>query len=76
MKMKFNFGCGPLVLKGTTNDGFAHISIDLEEPYDNIPVEVISDLAEKLYSNFDVAYVALYKENVCICEIDKKEEED
>lgn len=75
MKMKFNFGCGPLVLKGTTCDGVACISIDLEDRYDDIPMKVITDLAEKLYSTFDVNYVSLYKDDVCICTIDKEEEE-
>lgn len=75
MMMKFNFGCGPLVLKGESNCGCARISIELEDRYDDIPMKVITNLAEKLYSTFDVSYVSLYKEGVCICIIDKKEEE-
>lgn len=75
MMMKFNFGNGPLVLKGTTDDGYAHINVELEDPYDDIPMKVIENLAEKLYSTFNVSYVALYREDVCICTIDKKEEE-
>lgn len=76
MMMKFNFGCGPLVLKGESKCGCALISIELEDRYDDIPMEVIVNLAEKLYSAFDVSYVSLYKDGVCVCEIDKKEEED
>lgn len=75
MMMKFNFGCGPIVLKGTSYGGYAHITIELEDPYDDIPIEVIADVAEKLYSTFNVDTVALYKEGDCVCTIDKKEEE-
>lgn len=74
MKMKFNFGCGPLVLKGTSDDGVACISINIEDGYNDIPIKVITDLAEKLYSTFNVNYVALYKDDVCICEIEKEGE--
>lgn len=76
MMMKFNFGCGPLVLKGTSDDGIAHINIELEDRYNDIPVKVITDLAEKLYSTFKVNYVSLYKDGIIICEIDKEEKED
>lgn len=75
MKMKFNFGCGPLVLKGTSYDGYARVSVTLEDPYDEIPMKVIENVAEKLYSTFEVNYVALYREDMCICTIDKKKEE-
>ena len=73
MKMRFNFGCGPLVLKGTSYEGYAQISVTLEDRYDDIPIEVIEDVAERLYSAFNVSYVSLYKEDMCICTIDKKE---
>ena len=75
MKMKFNFGNGPLVLKGTSYDGYALITVELEDPYDDISMKVIENVAEKLYSAFNVSYVSLYREDVCICTIDKKEEE-
>lgn len=75
MMMKFNFGCGPLILKGTSCDGSARISITLEDPYDDIPMKVITNMAEKLYSTFDVNYISLYRDDICICTIDKKEEE-
>lgn len=78
MMMKFNFGCGPLVLKGTScdGDGCALICIELEDRYADIPMETIVNLAEKLYSTFNVSYVSLYKDDMCICTIDKEEEED
>ena len=76
MMMEFNFGCGPLVLKGESSCGGALISVELEDRYDGIPMEVIVNLAEKLYSAFDVSYVTLCKDGVCICEINKKEKED
>ena len=75
MMMKFNFGCGPLILKGTSYDGSTPINVELEDPYDDISIKVIENVAEKLYSAFNVNYVALYREDVCICTIDKKEEE-
>jgi len=75
MKMKFNFGCGPLVLKGTAYDGYALISVEFEDPYGDIPMKVIADAAEKLYSTFNVSDVSLYKDDVFICTIDKEEEE-
>jgi hypothetical protein len=74
MMMKFNFGCGPLVLKGTSYDGYALVSVELEDRYDDIPMKVIENVAEKLYSAFNVNYVSLYKDDVCICTIDKEEE--
>lgn len=76
MMMKFNFGNDPLTLKGTSCDGTARISIELEDFYDGISAKTITNLAEKLYSTFNVNCVALYREDVCICEIEKKEEED
>lgn len=75
MMMKFNFGCGPLVLKGTTEDGFACIKIDLDNGYGEIPTEEILKLAEKLYSNFKVSSVGVYRDDIIICEIDKEEED-
>lgn len=75
MKMKFNFGCGPLVLRGTSCDGSARISVELEDGYDDISMKAIENMAEKLYSTFDVNYVSLYRDDVCICTIDKKEGE-
>lgn len=75
MKMKFNFGCGPLVLKGETPDGYALISVELNDPYDEISTKTIENTAEKLYSAFNVSYVSLYRDDMCICIIDKKEEE-
>ena len=76
MMMKFNFGCGPLVLKGTSLDGIAYINVELEDRYDDISMEVIMNVAEKLYSTFNVDCVSLYKDNECICTIDKEEKED
>lgn len=75
MMMKFNFGCGPLVLKGTSPDGIALISVELEDRCADITMKVIENVAEKLYSAFDVNYVSLYKDGECICTIEKKEEE-
>ena len=72
--MKFNFGCGPLVLKGETEDGFTCIKIDLDNGYGEIPTEEILKLAEKLYSNFEVSSVGVYRDDMLICEIDKEEE--
>lgn len=74
MMMKFNFGCGLLVLKGETEDGFACININLDNGYGEIPTEEILKLAEKLYSNFDVSSVGLYRDDILICEIEKEEE--
>lgn len=74
MMMKFNFGCGPLVLKGETEDGFACININLDNGYGEIPTKEILKLAEKLYSNFEVSSVGLYRDDMLICEIEKKEE--
>ena len=73
MMMKFNFGCGPLVLKSETEDGFACIKIDLDNGYGEIPTEEILKLAEKLYSNFEVSSVGVYRDDMLICEIDKEE---
>ncbi len=75
MMMKFNFGCGPLVLKGETKDGFACIKIDLDNGYGEIPTEKILKLAKKLYSNFEVSSVGVYRDDMLICEIDKEEED-
>jgi len=75
MKMKFNFGCGPIVLKGESPDGITCIRVELEDRYDDIPMKVVENVAEKLYSAFDVNYVSLYKDDICICTIDKEEEE-
>ena len=75
MMMKFNFGCGPLVLKGETADGFSSIKITLDNGYDEIPTTEILKLAEKLYSNFGVSSVGVYNDDILICEIDKDEEE-
>ncbi len=75
MMMKFNFGCGPLVLKGESDDGYTLISVELNDPYDEISTEAIENVAEKLYSAFYVNSVALYRDDVCVCIIDKKEEE-
>ena len=78
MMMKFNFGYGPLVLRGTSCDGFARISVTLDDPnspYEDIPLEVIENMAEKLYSTFNVNDVSLYKDDECVCTIEKKEEE-
>lgn len=73
--MKFNFGNGPLILKGTFYNGYGHINVELEDPYDDISMKAIENIAEKLYSTFNVDSVSLYREDVCICIIDKKEEE-
>ena len=75
MMVKFNFGCGPLVLKGESDDGYTLITVELNDPYGEISTEVIENIAKKLYSTFYVNYVLLYRDNVCICIIDKKEEE-
>lgn len=75
MIMKFNFGCGPLVLKGETENGFASININLDNGYGEIPTEEILKLAEKLYSNFEVSSVGVYRDDMLICEIDKEEED-
>lgn len=74
--MKFNFGCGPLVLKGKSYNEGMTITVKLEEFYDDIPMKVIEDVAEKLYSVFDVSCVSLYTDDICICTIDKKEEDE
>ena len=75
MMMKFNFGADPLTMRGTSCDGIAHIRIELETPYyEDISTEVIADLAKKLYSTFNVDCVSLYRDDVCICTIDKDEE--
>ena len=76
MMMKFNFGSDPLTMRGTSCDGTAHIRIELESPYyEDISTEVITDLAKKLYSTFNVDCVSLYRDDVCICTIDKEEKE-
>ena len=76
MMMKFNFGCGPLILKGETADGFSRINIDLDNGYGEIPTEEILKLAERLYVNCDVSSVGLYRDDILICEIEKEEEGD
>jgi hypothetical protein len=75
MMMKFNFGSGPIVLKGETPDGFSSIKITVDNGYDEIPTTEILKLAEKLYSAFNVNYVSLYSDDTCICTIDKEKEE-
>lgn len=74
MMMKFNFGCGPLVLKGATEDGFSSIKVTLDNGYDEIPTTEILKLAEKLYSNFEISSVEVYNDDILICTIDKEEE--
>ena len=75
MKMKFNFGCGPLVLKGATEDGFSSIKVTLDNGYDEIPTTEILKLAEKLYSNFGVSSVEIYNDDILICTIDREVKE-
>ena len=75
MMMKFNFGSGPLVLKGTSYEGYARISVELNDNYADIPMEVIVDVANRLYSTFNVSYVSLWKDDVRVCTIDKEEKE-
>lgn len=73
--MKFNFGYGPLVLKGTSRDGYADISITLNDSYDEISEKTITDCAEKLYSNFGASSVGLFRDDILICEIQKEKED-
>lgn len=72
MEMKFNFGCGPLVLKGVSRGGYATISVELKNGNDDIPLDIIENAAEKLYSAFHVSDVLLYEDDVLVCTIEKK----
>lgn len=76
MMMKFNFGCGPLVLKGDTPDGLSSIKVTLDNGYDEIPTTEILKLAEKLYSNFEISVINVYNDDILICTIEKEEEDE
>lgn len=73
MMMKFNFCGGPLTLKGKSSNRDTRINVELYG--DDLSEEVIFEVAEKLYSDFDIDQVALHIDDTWICYIEKTDED-